>query len=434
MARVAVVGGGLAGLACAARLAKLGHQVTLLERSNRLGGALGLVERDGFRWDTGPTWTALPAVLRDLFRKSGRPLERVLELVPVQPLREHRFADGSTLAMPGGGRGAQHDAVAAAFGPRAASSWLGYTDRFEDVWDVLRQEFLEHPYRAEQASGQARSVLASPASLRRVVRRSLRDDRLRQVALTPAVLDGQQPRDVPAWVGVLAYVEQCFGAWTVPGGMGLLAEALTRRLAERRVTVLLDTEGRDLALRDGRAAGVATATGTVEADLVVCAVDPRRLPALARHVQRTLPALPARMAHLGLEGGVPDLPHEVVLHGEPTLLVRTGGTAPEGGRAWTVIVRGKLQEDVLLALARRGLDVRDAVRVRLDRSPGELAETWGGSPYGVLWQGRGTVRHRLGTTTPVPGVYAAGAHTGAGSGIAYVGLSAAQVAEEIGKA
>jgi len=233
---------------------------------------------------------------------------------------------------------------------------------------------------------------------------------------------------------VLAYVEQCFGAWTVPGGMGLLAEALTRRLAERRVTVLLDTEGRDLALRDGRAAGVATATGTVEADLVVCAVDPRRLPALARHVQRTLPALPARMAHLGLEGDVPDLPHEVVLHGEPTLLVRTGGTAPEGGRAWTVIVRGKLQEDVLLALARRGLDVRDAVRVRLDRSPGELAETWGGSPYGVLWQGRGTVRHRLGTTTPVPGVYAAGAHTGAGSGIAYVGLSAAQVAEEIGKA
>jgi len=434
MARVAVVGGGLAGLACAARLAKLGHDATLLERSQRLGGALGFEERDGFRWDTGPTWTALPAVLRDLFRKSGRPLERVLELVPVQPLREHRFADGSVLALPAGGRGAQHDAVAAAFGDQAARTWLGYTDRFEDVWDVLRREFLEHPYQPEHASRQARALLASRTSLRRLVHRSLRDDRLRQVALTPVLLDGQQPRDVPAWVGMLSYVEQCFGAWTVPGGMGLLAEALARRMDERHVAVRLGTEARDLVLGEDHVVGVATAAGTIDAELVVCAVDPRRLPALARHVERTMPALPARMAHLGLAGDLPDLPHEVVLHGEPTLVVRTGGGAPPGAQAWTVLSRGKLQEDVLLALARRGLDVREAVRVRVDRSPGELAEAWGGSPYGVLWQGRGTLRHRLGTSTPVPGVYAAGAHLGAGSGIPYVGLSAAQVAEEIGKA
>ena len=32
MARVVVVGGGLGGLAAAARLAKLGHDVTLVER------------------------------------------------------------------------------------------------------------------------------------------------------------------------------------------------------------------------------------------------------------------------------------------------------------------------------------------------------------------------------------------------------------------
>ncbi|MGZ4461062.1 MAG: FAD-dependent oxidoreductase, partial [Nocardioidaceae bacterium] len=89
MARVVVIGGGLGGAAAAARLAKLGHQVTLVERQDRLGGAVGYVEQDGFRWDSGPTSTALPAVVRDLFRKSGRPLERELELVPLEPMREH---------------------------------------------------------------------------------------------------------------------------------------------------------------------------------------------------------------------------------------------------------------------------------------------------------------------------------------------------------
>lgn len=94
MARVVVVGGGLAGMASAARLAKLGHEVTLCEAGDRLGGALAPVERDGFAWDGGAASTLLPAVLRDLFRKTGRPLERELELVPLDPVREHRFADG----------------------------------------------------------------------------------------------------------------------------------------------------------------------------------------------------------------------------------------------------------------------------------------------------------------------------------------------------
>src|SRR3712207_216406 len=130
MARVVVVGGGLAGSASAARLAKLGHEVTLVESRSSVGGAIGLVEQDGYTWDAGPGATALPAVLRDLFRKSGRPLERELDLVPVDPLREHRFLDGTGVAMPSGSRGAQLDAVGAALGAAAGADWVDYVHEF----------------------------------------------------------------------------------------------------------------------------------------------------------------------------------------------------------------------------------------------------------------------------------------------------------------
>ena len=88
MADVVVVGAGLGGLAVAARLAKRGHRVTVLERTDRAGGAIHRVEQDGFGWDAGPSSTTLPAVLRDLFRKSGRPLERYLELPAARARRD----------------------------------------------------------------------------------------------------------------------------------------------------------------------------------------------------------------------------------------------------------------------------------------------------------------------------------------------------------
>jgi UDP-galactopyranose mutase len=129
------------------------------------------------------------------------------------------------------------------------------------------------------------------------------------------------------------------------------------------------------------------------------------------------------------------LPHEVVVHDEHGLIVRAGGPAPDGKAAWTLLTRGRRpSEDPVLALARQGIDVRDAIETRVDRSPRELAEHYSGSPAGTLWQGRGTVGHRLSTVTPLPRVYAAGAHTGGGGWVPFVGLTAALVAETVGPA
>jgi phytoene dehydrogenase-like protein len=446
MARVVVVGGGLGGTASAARLAKLGHQVTLVEATDRLGGALGFLERDGYRWDTGPTATALPAAVRDLFRKSGRPLERELDLVPVEPAREHRFTDGSVLPLPSGSRSVQLEAVDAALGAGLGRQWVDYVHSFADAWDVLRRSYLERPWSAEHAPAEAKALLGSRTTLHKRVRKAFGDERLQQLALTHAVLEGQDPRNVPAWMGVLDYVEQNFGTWTVPGGMGLLADAMAKRLGERKVEVVLGTAARDVVVRDGRAVAVATDAGEVDADLVVCSVDPRRLPALAQHVRRTMPALPPVICHVGLSGDVPDLPAEVVLHGsrtEPTLVVRTTGTAPggtgtagpsTGGAAWTVLGRGRLSEDILTALARRKIDIREQVRVRVDRSPLEQVVAFGGSPYGVAWQGRRTVDQKLGTQTPIPGVLCAGVHVAAWAGLPFTALTAANVAQVVGKA
>src|SRR6476646_7193833 len=140
MARVVVVGGGFGGLAAAVRLAKLGHDVTLLERSDRVGGALVPVTADGFTWDSAATSTLLPAVIRDLFRKSGRPAEREIELEPCEVIREHRFENDTWVALPGGSRAAQVEAFDA-LGAGLGEQWAAYVAAGADDWEVLRRGY-----------------------------------------------------------------------------------------------------------------------------------------------------------------------------------------------------------------------------------------------------------------------------------------------------
>jgi UDP-galactopyranose mutase len=429
MARVVVIGGGFAGLAASLRLAKQGHAVTLVEEREP-GGALVPDSADGFAWDA-VTSTLVPAVVRDLFRKTGRPLEKELDLVPLDCLREHWFADGSSLVLTAG-RAAQ---VAAfdTLSPGLGRAWTDHVAAYSDDWEVLRRGYVEVPWTPDDLPREVAARLDSREALHRRLRRTLKDPRARSVAAYPFTADGHDVRQVPAWVGLTAYLEQRFGAWAVAGGTGVLRDALVRRLATRRVS-LVRARATDVVVRDGRAAAVATTGGDLDADVVVCAVDPRGLPALAAYVARTMPALPPVLCHVGLEGEVRDLPHELVVEGDPMLVVRTRGRAPDGCHAWTVTGRGRVSEDLLTTLARAGLDVRAQVVTRVDRSPRELVEQWGGTPLGVLWQGRGTVRRRLGPRTPVPGVFACGAAATPGSGLPFVGLSAALVAQVVGPA
>jgi phytoene dehydrogenase-like protein len=428
MARVVVVGGGFGGLASALRLAKLGHDVTLVEE-RALGGVLAPVTADGFAWDT-VTHTLLPAVVRDLFRKTGRALDQELELGQLDCLREHWFEDGTSVVL-SAGRSTQLDAFDS-LKPGLGERWVTHVDAYADDWEVVRRHYAETPWDPDHVGRELGARLDSRESLRKRLR-ALPDERLRLVAGHPFAVDGHDLRDVPAWAGLTAYLEQKLGAWAFAGGTVALLDALVRRLETRRVA---NVRGHvhDIVVHQGRAVGVATSAGDLDADVVVCAVDPRRLPALAESVRRTTPAIPAPTAYLGIRGEVRDLPHELVVHGDPTLTLRTTGRAPAGHRAWTVLSRGRNDEDPVSVLARHGLVTRDQVVTRLDLGPRELVERWGGSPLGVQWQGRGTVRRRLGPRTPIAGVYAAGSHATPGAGLPYAGLSAALVAQVVGPA
>ena len=435
MARVIVIGAGLAGLASAVRLAKLGHQVTICERDEHLGGVLGRIDADGFGWDTGAASTTLPAALRDLFRKSGRPIESLVQLEPVTEPRRHMFSDGSVLDLPLADRGAQLEAWTDLAGSTVAQQWTDLVDGYGETWQILRKTSLEPPIQ-DKLPLTAIRALKPWQSLERVAQRQLDDDRARAVLRLYAAQNGSDAKLTPGYVGVWSYLERTFGRWTIEGGFGALANALAQRATERKVDVRTSAEVVAVATSGGRVTGVRLADGTeLAADIVVSDIDPSELygrlvddraaSRARKKVQSTHQAQAAYVVHLGLREPLPELPFETVLHGTPTVVVRTGGRAPDGHQAWSVLVHGYPTDNVLDLLVARGLHIRDKVVTR------QTSPSWWA---GVAWEGYRTARRRAANVSPVKGLYCVGAGAHPGSGVPATTLGAAIVADAIGKA
>lgn len=63
-----MVGAGISGLACAHRLKQLGLRPLVLEATERPGGLINTVRRDGFLFETGPQFPRFPPSMRQLVR------------------------------------------------------------------------------------------------------------------------------------------------------------------------------------------------------------------------------------------------------------------------------------------------------------------------------------------------------------------------------
>lgn len=444
MPDVVVIGGGVGGIAAAARLAKLGHATLLVDRRDAIGGTLRELTRDGFGWSAGPDAITPPAVLRDLFRKSGRPLERYAALTMRETSRRHVFADGSVVDLPAGSRGAQLRTLDAALGEGCGAAWARFVDALGPGWDALRRDVLD---RAADGDGLADPSVAAATgattTAARLLRRQLADPRLRELGAYPARRSGADPATAPALVCLDAYAERTFGVWDAAGGQaGSMLDALRQRLAERGVEVRTGETVTEIVVDGGRVRGARTGGGELlTAHTVICAVHPRAaarlvgraLPGPARRAwTRARPATPPRLTLLGLEGTTPGLPRELVAHGSPVVSVATDGRAPSGHSAWAVRCWAPGSVDVLDVLAARGVDVRDRVRCRWDVEPEEFAAQFGAGAFGLAWAGRRAEAARARAAAPLPGLRLLDAGPLAGASVARAAWAAAGLGAAVG--
>jgi phytoene desaturase len=325
--RAVVIGSGFGGLAAAIRLRARGYRVTLLEALDRPGGRARVIERDGFRFDAGPTVITAPYLLHELFELVGRDSRDYFELVPVDPFYRIRFDDGPEFDYVG-----EEDRLLAqieALSPPDVDNYRRLAEAAREIFDVGYTRLADQPF--HRFSTMARVIpamvrLRSYRTVQGLVAHYIQDERLQQALTFEPLLVGGNPFSTTSIYLLIHWLERKWGVHFARGGTGAIVDGMVRLLVELGVDVRLGTPVDEILVRDGVATGVRTAAGsTIPADVVVSnadpsyvyrhMMDPKAAPSGRRKARRTRQSMSLFVGYFGTDRVYPDLAHHTILLG-----------------------------------------------------------------------------------------------------------------------
>lgn len=497
MAKISVVGAGIGGMSAAARLAKQGHQVTVFENSDQSGGKCRTEWFGDYAFDTGPSLLTLPAVFRDLFLKTGKRIEHVLDISPVDPAFNYNFADGSKVTFPNLSNPKTYLEIEKSFGISASQSWRQIIERSEKMWEASRDSFIESeltsiwPLLLRKNLINQINQISPFTSLRSLSEKLNLDPHLKMIIDRYATYTGSDPRSAPAVLLTIAFVESTFGAWHIKGGIGQLSVALEQRCRDLGVDFQFKSLVTKILVERNKVEGVVLSDGKIiKSDLVVSNSDAEYTfnsligneVSSARGERRKLKSATKSLAGFSLLLGLDnskfkpvDVKHHNVYFPEnydlefdqiftqkvpvtdPTiyLCAPKDSSMVKGAdkEAWFVLVNAPRHEPesgwdwkdggqeyaqkIISKMDDLGLNVTNRLDFMEYRTPADLenyAMAPGGSIYGTSSNSPVSAFLRARNRSKVKGLFCVGGSAHPGGGLPLVGISAEIVAKAIGKA
>ncbi len=279
MKHVVIIGAGIGGLATANLLAKAGYSVSVYEKNAAPGGRAGLLERDGFRFDTGPSWYLMPDVFKHYFELLDRDVSAELDLVRLSPAYKVFFESQPPLTIT-----SNIDTDAATFESIEAGAGAQLRKYVADG-DIVYQLSLRHFLYSNFTSlfdFLKRDILARSLSLLhravtpidRYVSGFVHDQRLKQILEYPMVFLGTSPFAAPAIYSLMSALDFREGVFYPRGGMFTIIERLVSIGESLGVTYHFNAPVNHIKTQDGIAVGIQLSDGQeVVADIVISNAD-----------------------------------------------------------------------------------------------------------------------------------------------------------------
>ena len=274
-----IVGAGIAGLASAIRLAVLGMEVTVFEKNAHAGGKLQEMEREGYRFDMGPSLFTQPQNIEELFTLAEENIADYFTCQPV-PITCHYFYEDGTVIN----AYADRNLFATELADKTtdnAHTLITYLNSSEKLYRNIGEIFLNyslHKFKTLVKAPVLRALAAMSwpylfRSLHQVNAASFKDPKTVQLFNRYATYNGSSPYKAPGMLSLIPHLEHNEGVFYPKGGMISIADALYKLAVKKGVKFYFQSPVQRIICKERKVAGVVVNEENIYADVVVSNMD-----------------------------------------------------------------------------------------------------------------------------------------------------------------
>lgn len=279
MPKAVVVGAGVSGLAIAIRLSVLGFDVEVVEAAAHPGGKIHELQKEGFRWDKGPSLFTLPHVLDELTELTGEKKEAYYSYEKLPVITKYFYEDGTKLIAYQDVQKFIQELVDKL--DENKEDVLAFFERVKTNYEFTAPIFLENPIRNFKENLQGSFVsnvkrflsLDMWRSMANKNQRYFKNSKTQQLFNRYATYNGSDPYRAPATLNLIAHLEHQLGAYFLKDGMHSITKALYRLALHQGVQFQFGNKVQTIRVENKKATAVKTANTTIEADIIVSNAD-----------------------------------------------------------------------------------------------------------------------------------------------------------------
>tara|TARA_B100001105_G_scaffold253951_1_gene248623 strand:+ start:2608 stop:4128 length:1521 start_codon:yes stop_codon:yes gene_type:complete len=323
--KVIIIGGGIGGLALANLLQNDGHDVHIYEKNHQLGGRAGTKKRDGFTFDTGPSWYLMPKVFEDYFRVFDIDINTALSIKRLTPAYKVFFESHDPVTIQGD---VNKDAPTfEAIEQGSGEALRQYVAEGDDIYRIALRHFLYTDFsrpsqlvKGEVVAGSARllKLLATPIHSR--VKSFVKSTPLQQILEYPMVFLGTSPFKAPAMYSLMSALDFKEGVFYPSNGMYSIIELLVATGKKLGVQYHTNADISAIQTNGKQATGIMLRDGTqINADTIISNADLHHtetalLPPEAQSYPQKAwdkkeAGISALLMYIGVKGKLPQLEH-----------------------------------------------------------------------------------------------------------------------------
>ena len=272
--KISIIGSGFSALAAASYLAKQGHDVTVFEKNNAIGGRARQLKKDGFTFDMGPSWYWMPDVFERFFADFGKKTTDYYELIKLSPAYRVYFGIDDFITIADN----LLEIVAAFEAIEKGSGVLlqDFMDRAKSNYDIAIKDLVYRP-------GVSPLELITPktalkvgeffSNISRDVRKKFKNEKLIQILEFPVLFLGAKPSDTPSFYSFMNYADFGLGTWHPKTGMFDVVRAMENLAKELGVKFQVNANIDKIIVENKTAVAIQVNGEVIASDVILSGAD-----------------------------------------------------------------------------------------------------------------------------------------------------------------